>query len=286
MAVEWIKPMPGATFAFEAPLALSTDVVGPFLIGSYWRVGVLNPQDTDEYAIYTDIFTGGARNFSGTFQPYYRSWRKSLQEFGILHGDEVTVRAQFINGSAGQVDSDAITVRWDQLGYAFEGLQTQIADFQAGVPSSGSINPTLASINAATHASFAGLPDIPISQFVVAPPLGFLVRELIEPDLEGSGSLTRPSGPFPVDAFGMTFELVAFPPGYAVNDGNPPNWQHPYLQLSTVHTLNDSAEVMTEQNFWGVERPYWIFQTALPTRVEYRVAPGVVVRAYWLLASI
>lgn len=127
------------------------------------------------------------------------------------------------------------------------------------------------------------LPTSVIEQFL-HPPLGVLVREIIPGLAAGSGSLTRPRGPVPVDAFGMTFDFITVPAGLGFVVGNFNEYFDRILQLSVVHTLLDGHSVVSESFDLHQDAQPIVFEQALPTRVDYFIAPGVSVQFFWLVA--
>jgi hypothetical protein len=110
-----------------------------------------------------------------------------------------------------------------------------------------------------------------------------LVRETIVGGLSGSGSLTRPSGPVGVDAFGFTWDFFTIPAGFGSTPGNPTRYENRMLQLGVVHADLGGHLYYSEYHDFDVEGIYLIFERLAPVRLDYNIAPGVVITGFWLV---
>jgi hypothetical protein len=128
------------------------------------------------------------------------------------------------------------------------------------------------------------VPDVSVIEQFLHPPLGVLTREIIPGLASGSGVLTRPRGPVPVDAFGVTFTFFTVPAGYGYQLGNIREYDVRMLQLSVVHTLLDGHSIVSENFNVNSDNLPILWAVALPTQIQYYIAPGVQVQFWWLLA--
>lgn len=126
-------------------------------------------------------------------------------------------------------------------------------------------------------------PTSVIEQFL-HPPLAVLTEEIIPGETFGDGSLTRPRGPVAVDAFGITFTFVDIPVGFGRELGAVDMWIPRMVQISVVHTLLSGTTVVSEVQDFHTDQMPFLWELALPTRIDYSLAPGVGVLFRWLLA--
>jgi hypothetical protein len=124
-----------------------------------------------------------------------------------------------------------------------------------------------------------------IEQFL-NPGLTNMTRELIPGLFSGTGSLTRPSGPLPVDAVGIVCSFFIVPERYGRTFGEPLEWEPRMVQLAVIHTLKDGHEVVSEYRDMHSEALPFLWSVAYPTRVDYTIAPGVQVVFHWLLVPL
>lgn len=114
-------------------------------------------------------------------------------------------------------------------------------------------------------------------------PIQLVVRETITGVFSGSGSLTRPSGPIGVDAFGITWDFFTIPAGFGSTPGNPTLYENQMLQLGVVHQDLGTHQYFSEYHAFNVEGIYLMFSLLAPVEVQYTIAPGVQVVFFWLV---
>ena len=125
--------------------------------------------------------------------------------------------------------------------------------------------------------------ELPASSVLPYLQLLHLVRETISGAKTGSGSLTRPSGPIGVDAFGITWDFFTVPAGFGSTPGNPTRYENEMLQLGVVHQDLGTHQYYSEYHSFDAEGLYLVFANLAPTQIDYNIAPGVVVSFFWLV---
>lgn len=107
--------------------------------------------------------------------------------------------------------------------------------------------------------------------------------ELITPDRTGGGVLSRPGGGFNVNALGIYFEVISKPPGIGVDEGAPPSYEMPALELGLISQIAGGTDVNKDSHWFSDANGLWIWNFDVPFQVVYWIQPGVTVRFYWLL---
>lgn len=131
------------------------------------------------------------------------------------------------------------------------------------------------------------LPDVGAIVRSTAEMLGTLAPSLLYASdcqvITSRGELLRPGGPFPVNAYGITWFFDFVPPELGRRDGVLVEYDERILQLVQVNRDIRSVEfpAQTIDAFSEGGRLVWGIQ--LPSRVLYDVTPGCRVRVCWLL---
>ena len=127
-----------------------------------------------------------------------------------------------------------------------------------------------------------GIPDLVGQLLNVVGPRIFSQVQII-PDLEGAGSLEF-AGPFPgVNAFGIVWQLVFWPIGMGLDDGNPQNLEIDYMQLTLMDERGAAGVLARDSQYVRVVNGSWVWLLQYPHRVDFYITPGCRVRAWWLL---
>ena len=116
-----------------------------------------------------------------------------------------------------------------------------------------------------------------IGSLVMHPPLS--VGGLSTPPFELTGDGFIPVV-VPKAIFGLYFLATTIPDGFGVLNGNSAEYQQRLVQFRTVHTVG-GVELVTEVRDFHTHGELWLWQIALPTRVEYSISPGVVLSVRW-----
>lgn len=125
--------------------------------------------------------------------------------------------------------------------------------------------------------------NIGVIQQFAHPPLALLGRETIPGLLTGSGTLTRPSGPIGVDAFGLIWSFFTVPSGYGYAYGPTLEYVERMVQWSVEYTLIDGHSFTLEYYDAHSDALPFLWVEPFPTSVLYDIAPGVGIAASWLL---
>lgn len=273
-------PQPGDWFGPSALIDVQTTTVGPFVNPS-WLVTMSNSEETggryQQGINVDDPHTEFAFRFMG--QDF---WPGPLRT--IAHGDSALIRVD-LRQNLVVSETATVLVKFDQIGTSAYMLQNKLNQIAAVVGATPEINTKLDTIQESVTASFPGVGNFPLSGLLTHPPLGFVTRELIG-DFTDAGDLTRPAPGTGVNAFGLTWEIVTFGDGIGVDPGAPERLAVDLLQLELVHTDHDGHEFVSAAADFNYENTYWFFDPALPTRVQFAIAPSVVLRFYWLLATL
>jgi len=121
--------------------------------------------------------------------------------------------------------------------------------------------------------------------FISHPTLNLVQPTRIDPPRQGKGRLIRPGLPgqdFGVNAFGLVWTITQLPDGIGKIDGNPLTWRPRILQLSTIHTLADGTDWITEEQSFSINQFVWRWTEPIPTYVDYAIVPGGTVQFSWL----
>jgi hypothetical protein len=145
---------------------------------------------------------------------------------------------------------------------------------------------TLASVLGAVTTSWApGGPSNGLVDFLAHPTLNFLRTQRIDPPSSGKGRLIRPGLPgedFGVWAYGLVWTITQLPIGIGKVDGNPLTWRPRILQLTTIHTLGDGTDWITEEAEFSINQFIWRWTEPMPTYIDYAIVPGGTVQFSWL----
>lgn len=281
MPITVTQPKVGGPFGPGFNFQVSSDFIGPITTPT-WRIEVYD--ETLEILLYTMLNANSGSGFSSS--GYFQGFLQTVPpQMSIPTGANAKIKVS-LEGSSGVVEStnqnivlDEITgrvqVNYNRLiaiGNQLSGLgsvSTDLADVKADV----------ALVKAASFSTFDPSTVVPLSELLVAPPLGFLRRELITPDRTGEDELTHPLSP----AYGLTWEVVGAAAGIGVNEGAPDTLFTHMLDLQLIHTLGDSSLETTNRATFDYGDAMWLFEPARPTSVKYWIGPGVTIRFHWLV---
>lgn len=286
MGITITLPTSGTPFGPGFVVSAVSDFIGPLLTDSYWTVDVIN-NGTEEFLERGVQVVTSTTSLNATYGvASLTSWMLNPAFGAKTHGQTVRMVVTLNEPDGDVIQSTSQTVTYDtQSGvpYLNSLLLARMNSLISGSPQITDLTADVATIKAATIAEFGTGTLVPISNIIQSPPLGFLGREQIIPDLEGEGVLTRPGGPFPVNAFGMCWEFVGVAAGIGINEGAPDTLWSQALELNLVHTTSDGAEVNTAVQQFAYGDGSWLFSPMLPTFVRYWIAPGLTVRLFWLV---
>lgn len=202
----------------------------------------------------------------------------------VVIGENVRLYAELRSSTTGTIDSGTVAVEWHPE------LATQyIAQTNETATAGGLTEEQATQLTTVTQMSMLPIGGPLLGQAAAAlVGLGprLLTRELITPDRSGEGRLTRPGGPFNVDAFGLAWQIIAWPPGIGIDEGAPDAFEIDVLQLAKISRLNDGAEVVAAQLTAKISDSMWLWQFDTPWAVDYYIVPGLTVRFWWIRVAI
>lgn len=171
--------------------------------------------------------------------------------------------------------------KWDATSGLMSILRVMDDNRNSSIPIGGftELQTDVATIKAASFGTFDPSTIVPLSELLVAPPLGFLHRELITPDRTGEGTLTHTLAP----AFGLTWEVIGAGAGIGVSEGAPDTLVTHMLDLQLVHTLGDSSLETTARHTFDYGDAMMLFEPARPSLVNYWIGPSITIRFHWLV---
>jgi hypothetical protein len=282
MPVTFIAPAEGAPFGPGFLFHVQSDFIGPIPAGSHWDLSLYN-HTTEEFLEARAPQLSTSHDFSGTWGIMPSLAITANPAFSSnVSGQSIELRAELKNSDAETIDSGTQVQTMNRT----DGLPYLLSIFQTSMGTPSVVAADVSAIKAATFATFAEGVTVPISQMLGAPPMGFLSRELISPDRTGEGSLTRPSGPVGVDAFGIAWEVVGKAAGIGISEGAPDTLETHMLDLVLIHQLHDSNLEDTARASFNFGDALWMFPVPFPSSVSYWIGPGVTIRFYWLIISL
>lgn len=290
MAIDIIQPLPGRPIGVGWLIVLQTDFVGPVLIPQ-WRVRVFNE---DENGPFIDQIVNAATN-GGWFTAFTLDAGGTgdvpLASSQLVQGENALVTVDFI-GSSGVIETVTQTNTFDALQGAMHVVSTKVDQVQSlisllfGV--TGSQSTLSQNILDAVTRKFpvtdqAGLfQEIPIGNLPLSPPENFMIKATGF-ELDGSGSLERPPASGHVNAYGFTFTLVTVPAGMGKRNGPAIEYEQRLAQFTTIREDAGSDLYVAQVFNCFDEGRFYLFGVPNPTRLDYQIAPGVVVFFQWLI---
>lgn len=281
MPVTITTPAPNRPFGpgFITSFATSVGVVE---LGSTWRLRIRAP-DAGETIVDAGSAVADTPSLSTVFG-FNTSGAVTLQARNpiIAQGETATFTVELLNPQQVVIDSGSVPIVYDRVS-GVEWLAWYKPNAATGT---GGFTETdrqqLAETKALMAFNIGGwLPALEaalqgLSQF----PYG---AELITPDRVGGGQLERPGGGFNVNAFGIRYQIISKPPGIGIDEGGPPSYELPLLELGLVSQIAGGAEVNVDSHWFSDENGTWVWNFNVPFKVLYWIQPGVTVRFWWLL---
>lgn len=273
---------PGSAFT------VTSDLIGPIPLEWRWTVSIL--WGGEGAAWISSAPADGTHALSSILGTTVGGWSVTHTP-GVFPPElaEVQITVELVDDGFEVQDSGTLdTLLWTTQGNFQREINAE-AEGAGGLTETEELQ--LAAVGPAITAAFIGTLGEAIlrgvGDLVLHPPIGFLIEDGDPITLTGRGSLTRPSGLFSVNAFGVTLSFFTIPSGFGFRDGNVLEYQQRIIQLATTHELaNGTREVLTEVLDLNTDGFMWLWRNALPERILYDVTPGCVVILRWLGATI
>lgn len=252
-------------------------------VGSHWTIEVFDRPASNEvpfgrYTFPAESPVPSARSFMFG-DPAIPQMPTVGQRVDAEEASDVDLRIRLLNPNATQV--------LDELIYpALWTASHQYLLFPKIGSGTGTVAADVAKILAAVTTSWgSGGALNSLIDFVAHPTLNLVQPTRIDPPRTGKGRLIRPGIPgqdFGVNAFGLTWTITQLPEGIGKIDGNPLTWRPRILQLTTIHTLADGTEWITEEATMSINQFVWRWSEPLPTYIDYAIVPGGTIQFHWL----
>jgi len=277
-----VSPQTGEPFGPGFHVTVETDFIGPLATDAIWQFQLTAPPNeevllTSKWAFPVTPLT--ARMVGNVSVPSNIAFVTptsvtgqdaqlivSLDSISTAFHESATVQV-ILDRNAGQVQELAF---WLEDRIAAPGQGLTLEEHDAIVATEASVTTTLG----------PGVIDLVtgLSGLIVHPALS--LGHLVFPgyDLTGDGTIPDLNSATS-QAFGLHW-TATIPAGFGHLHGQSEEYTMRLWQLRTVHTTAGS-EVVTEVQDFHTEGDLWMWQTALPTRIEYSVTPGVVIHAQW-----
>jgi hypothetical protein len=290
-----IAPAPGNQLIGWGTLVRAhTDFIGPFPSDTSWGIQVWRDDQPERWAVnqlYQFVQGQPLNRYIG--EPGERDPADLGQGFLTIGGRQntpMTLRVNLDTPSTGFHEEARVQAPWDEI-TQMPNLLSVLGATTGGFTATD--RTTLEATNNAVLKGFPGLPDFPITELLLHPPLGVLRTELITPDRTGSGFLERTDQIAAARTYGVLIDIVGNGPGMGIEFGTPnellgPSVSHnaKAVQLGVVHTLNDGQVIYSDQVVMTQGRQMYLFKINLPTRIDYYIVPTVTIRFHWIVAGV
>lgn len=273
-----VEPAAGQPFGPGFRLTLEHDVIGPLETGTFWSAELGDVDDGFTWFVNTMLVATAVQwNFGAA--PGVQDLQVMLPAFP--HGGPARLRVRMYSPSFAVLAEGHQDVVLDAQSGALYLIDQKVTTLGSGSPA---VLEELAVIKQSVQLAWPGLGILsPIADLLAHPAAGLLGRSLITPDRSGEGTLVRPSGPVGVNAFGLAWHVVSYPPQLGIDEGAPDTWEIPILHLALTHTDASGFEYTSSWERFGITDSRWLFEPAFPTLVSYWIQPGVAIRFYWVL---
>lgn len=281
MPIEISDPPAGANLGPGIRVAVFVPGSPTLPAGTRWRVSV-SDADTPEATFYQEEFEysgndGWAFGFAGGTGRWVQPMSGTFP-----HGSAARMLVELI-GEGVTEPSLSQAVTWDTV----TGMP-YVVGVQSG-DGGGGLTPEQAAQLDETHEATIvqmGVPanpiDVPIGSLIAHPPLGILEIDAAAVGATGDGAFGGTlAGGEPI--YGLWWEFTTVPPELGVQFGLTEHFHQRMVQFRTIHTVG-GVELVSEVLEADYQRVVWLFETAFPTRIEYRVLPGVSVNIHGLNA--
>lgn len=278
MVVTIAQPAGGQPFGPGFTAAASTSIVGPLPIGWQWHIDVLFPAGS-ETVIQSSVRPLSAGNqHQIVFEQDVVDGESFLPTVHPqLVGQDAQLRIRLQSSPTTVEDEGSVTVKWD-----YQSGTSVILGKRGSTTGGGGLTNEqavqLEETHEATIRTMGASPSqisIPISGLIAHPPLGILRIDPAQIIADGDGIIDTGGGLFS-NIFGLWWEILTQPPSVGFTLGLTDHYQVRVIQLRTIHSVT-GIDVASEVLDADYQRVIWLWQEALPSRVEYSVTPGFVV---------
>lgn len=280
MVVTIFNPPVGGQFGPGFGCNWGSDFIGPLDPGWFWRWNFALASTPESVRFQGGQANDGTRNFSGqlattTDERVIVPIPEAKDFEGMVFWVEVLELGIVVD------QSSKISVQWNPQA----GTQWSINE-RVGTSTTGGLTTEQALQLQTTTAAMGfvlggGWSEL-AEQLLSTVGKRLINTELITPDREGEGRLTRPGGAFGVNAFGIQWHVFSLAPGIGLDEGVPDRTEFDHQQLSIMRDTSIGL-MASESRYIASINGRWIWGLDAPEAVDYFIMPGVVVTYWWLL---
>jgi hypothetical protein len=276
-----VQPKPNEGWGPGFALDATTDLIGPIPIDWNWVVEWLTGPVGNEQIITTSYPIQTVQHrLRVTFLETPVSF--AIEPFSTMTSTEGSVRVRLQMPSTQIVEEAQIPIRPDlQTGVLYQLRRQTQATGGFTEQDRAQLTQTAMSVGFGIGGGWTDLAQ----DLIATVGRRILGTELIVPDLSGEGVLTRPGGPFGVNAFGIQWQLLSAPPGIGFDEGVPDRTEIDHMQLTFMRGSSQGL-VTVDSRYVADINGQWVWGLDSPDQLDYFVIPGVTVRAWWLLLQI
>lgn len=283
MALVITYPQTGDPFGPGMQLEVSTDLIGPFVPGSWWQVDLTAP--SGEVFIARMTVPDPTHTHPMTMLDLQAlDYRPSVATPESASGAPGRLRVQLVEPDFTVVEDESVEIVMDRETGAVQELtailQQKINAIPAGLTEEQA--ESLVITQAAVTAGF-GLDPLNL--------VGDLVQAIGASNPLGYGSLSSPMDCFTGDGempdpepllpkWGLYWVASVIPAELGHRHGQSEEYPSRLVQFRTVHEVG-GVEMVTEIVDSTTHGELWRFRFQRPRRVEYSVLPGVTICASW-----
>lgn len=283
MALVITYPQTGDPFGPGMQLEVNTDLIGPFVPGSWWQVDLTAP--SGEVFIARMTVPDPTHTHPMTMLDLQAlDYRPSVAIPESSTGMPGRLRVQLVEPDFTVVEDESVEIVMDRETGAVQELTAILQQKINAIPA-GLTEEQAASLVITQAAVTAGFGFNPID--LVSGVAGAIASSapLRWGALSGTYTLTG-DGEMPdldntfQDRYGVYWLATIIPAGLGHRHGNSEEYPNRLVQWRTVHVVG-GVEMVTEIVDATTHGELWAFRNKRPARVQYSILPGVTLQARW-----
>lgn len=264
-------------------VTIRTDLPGPWPADTHWNIQlVASPEDGTGHEIWNVPTPNPNIGLAGTLGFYDGQSHIVVGDDRIFHGATNALKVRLI---ADGVTADEVTipVTTDLV----TGTQALVVAEVGAGSGTGGLTPAqdlaLTQVQMGIGWQIGG--GITDAVFDLLDVVGrrLFGSELITPDREGEGTLTRPGPLGDVNAFGLAWQAVFWPEGVGVDEGNPDLLELEYMQLAQLSERGAAGQVVRDSRYVREINGEMLWMLDTPSAIGFYIQPGIRVRFWWLV---
>lgn len=208
----------GAPFGPGFAVVGQETLPGPWPSDSHWNLYLAPPGDeiTRWWQVTINNITGQLDRIFPFDENNDMTWNSPHPL--ITAGQDVDLHLEWVqNPPFAIISTLTVPVKFNVEGYPYVTAQTTTTTGGLTTEQAAQLQMTTAAMGFAIGGGWSDLAN----DLVALVGRRIIGLELITPDRSGEGALTRPGGPFGVNAFGIQWQLISAPPGFGIDEGVP-----------------------------------------------------------------